>query len=238
MRAIIVCVEYWDYLSVCLPYNIHHFDEVLVVTSHLDTQTQNLCRQLKVPTFVTDAFYRGGAMFNKWLALEEGLDHFGRHDWICILDADIAIPQSIELPPLIIGNLYGPHRRMGDQLLPPEDWKSLRLWPLEEFSGYFQLFHGSDPHLPTPPWHQTNWKHAGGADTFFQELWPVENRVRLTFEVLHIGPNGVNWCGRTTKLAGKTPDNAIQRKQSLTNFMNQRRKLPKNLRNYDNEKLQ
>ena len=238
MRAIIVCVEYWDYLSVCLPYNLHHFDDVLVVTSHLDVQTQEICRQLEIDTFVTDAFYRNGAMFNKWLALEEGLDHFGRHDWICILDADIAIPQSIEFPPLTIGNLYGPHRRMGDHLLPEDQWKSLRQWHLEEFSGYFQLFHASDPYLPQPPWHQTNWKHAGGADTFFQELWPVENRIRLPFEVLHIGPNGVNWCGRTTKLAGKTLEQAQQRKDALTNFMTKRRQLPKHQRNYDNEKLQ
>lgn len=235
MRTIIVCVDYWDYLSMCLPYNRHHFEEVLVVTSPQDIGTQTLCHNLKVPYFVTDAFYRNGARFNKWLALEEGFDHFGRHGWLAILDADILMPKSVEWPKLNQENLYGPERHMSISFLPENMWTSTPLWTNKEFSGYFQMFHATSPFLPSPPWHQTNWVHAGGADTFFQRLWPEEKKIRLPFKVLHIGPNGKNWCGRCTPLEGKIPEEAQQRQSAMRNFMQNRRLNPDP--NYNNEKL-
>ena len=238
MRAIIVCVDYWDYLAVTLPYNLHHYDECMVVTSPADTNTRELCKHYKVQCHITDAFYRKGAMFNKWLALEEGLDKFGRDGWILIIDADIMLPRSIDLPPLHIGNIYAPRRRMGDRPLPESMWNTLRLWHVQEFSGFFQLFHGRDPVLPNPPWHEVDWTHAGGADTFFQNKWRPTNKIRLDFEVLHLGPNGKNWCGRATPLAGQVPTEAHIRMQKLSEFMERRRVAPKaNLTRYDHEKL-
>lgn len=238
MRTIIVCVDYWDYLDECLPYNRHHFEEVLIVTSPQDTRTQHVCENLKVPYFITDAFYRNGAKFNKWLALEEGLDYFGRHGWITILDADIVIPKSIEWPKLDQTKLYGPERYMSTHLLPEEQWKTMPLWTNKEFSGFFQMFHASCPFLPDAPWHQTNWTHAGGADTFFQQNWPASQKVRLPFPVLHIGPNGKNWCGRVTPFEGETihPDLVKSRQDAMRKFMLQRRNNPDP--NYTSEKLQ
>lgn len=235
MRAITICVDYWDYLSICFPYNKHHFDDVLVVTSPQDIGTQNLCHNLKIPYFVTDAFYRNGAIFNKWLALEEGLDYFGRHGWITILDADIIMPKTIHLDPRPTDCLFAPRRYIGTKLLPENEWGALPLWKNEEFSGYFQMFNAACPFLPKPPWHQTNWVHAGGADTFFQALWPDEKKIRLPFNVLHIGPTGKNWCGRVTSLNGLVPDEAPQRIAKMRQLMQERRNNPDP--NYKNEKI-
>lgn len=236
-NAIIVCVDYWDYLRITLPHNRHHFNHILVVTSPNDIKTKELCEKHGVAYLSTDAFYKQGALFNKWLALEEGLDVLGRQGWISILDADVILPETIYAPPLEIGNLYGPKRRMGTHPLPENKWGEVPLWELAEFSGFMQVFHGSDPHLPAPPWHQTDWLHAGGADTFFQELWPESNRIRLPFEVLHIGPNGKNWCGRVTPIDGEVPKEAARRRQQLRQFMDVRRRTPRDQRTYSNEKI-
>ena len=84
--------------------------------------------------------------------------------------------------------------------LPDEsDWNQYEIHRnVNEFAGYSQIFHASDPVLGNAPWHETNWKHAGGADSFFQRKWKKENKIRPDFEVLHLGHAGRNWCGRTT----------------------------------------
>src|SRR5205085_1870944 len=94
------------------------------------------------------------------------------------------------------------HSREGDMSdirpYPPESlWHQFPIHRnVSEHAGYSQIFHLKDTHLPRPPWHDINWVHAGGADSFFQQLWPKENKVRPTFSVLHIGDAGLNWMGR------------------------------------------
>lgn len=256
MRAFIVSVNYTDILSVTLPWNRHHFEEINVIT---DKKGEKEIRDLlwNLPSiststtlgmYATDAFYDDGANFNKWKALEQGLDIFGRHGWICLLDADILWPKKIPGLPLHPGYLFGALRRMYDHpitncegdkpmlYIPPEiKWGEYRLHPnVQEWAGYTQIFHASDPVLipcahcghtkemhPLArcrgyAWHDTAWRHAGGADSFFQKRWKDSNKVRLPFEVLHIGPAGVNWCGRTSEyLGGDRPAEAEQRRQEM-----------------------
>ncbi len=233
MRAVIVCVDFADILALTLPWNRHHFDNVLVITSPEDTSTQQVAEFNQATTFLTDSFFQDGADFAKWKALEEGLDFFGRHGWLCLMDADIAWPKQIDWSLLhfddcsALGYLFTPLRRMmtetqGLTTIPPEsEWSKLPLHPQQqEWAGYTQIFHASDPVLGPPPWHQVDWKHAGGADSFFQAKWPTERKVRPPFEVLHIGQSGVNWCGRTTqRLDGTTPPEARQRRDTLQRYI-------------------
>lgn len=228
MRAISVCVDYADILAITLPYNQHHFSDILIVTSPTDTATQEVCKLLGVNTFSTDAFYRRGALFNKWLALEEGLDHFGRNGLLCILDSDIVFPSKIDME-YTEHNLYTPLRRMNPNIsIPPEaEWSIFKYSAnTTEFSGYTQIFHSTDKHLPTAPWHQLDWKHAGGADTFFQNNWPNSSKIRPNYEVLHLGEPGANWCGRSS--TGRA---------TLEAYMRMRRRMRKKDRTYTNEKL-
>lgn len=244
MRAFIVCVDYWDYLKITLPLNTDHFDEIVIITSPRDEKTIQTISEIwnyRHTMLLTDLFYEKGAVFNKWKALEWGLDQVGRDGWICLLDADIVLPpldvwQSLNKE---VGTLYTPRRRMGPNAssIPAyEEWcQRFQLHRNEqEFAGYCQIFHGSDPALPSPPWHETNWRHAGGADSFFQARWKPENKLRPPFECLHLGEAGRNWCGRSTKfLDGTSPQEAETRSNQLRAFINSRQRGP---HRFDNEK--
>lgn len=233
MRAILVCVDYADLLAVTLPYNRPHFDEVMVVTACGDTATSELCTKLGgVQVYATDAFYRDGADFNKWLALEEALDVYGRHGWLCVMDADVLWPKSLPSgfrESLQVGKLYTPLRRMFTDLSQPIPQEPYwRRYPIHrnvaEWAGYSQIFHATDPALGSAPWHETNWRHAGGADSFFQMKWKPADKVRPGFEVLHLGEAGVNWCGRaSTYLDGSQPSGADQKRQQVRTYIAGRR---------------
>ena len=255
MRAILVSVDYSDLLAITLPYNKSHFDDICVVTSHMDRETLHVALENKCQVYMTNAFWKSGATFNKWLALEEGLDWFGRHGWMCLMDADVLWPKEIDWHFLDDKDtdlyrpkshcLYTPMRRMWESwpstanwknyfvqevamgaltnggVIPEHFWKYFPLHPQQqEFAGYSQIFHASDPHLGPAPWHEIDWKHAGGADSFFQQKWPESCKVRPPFEVLHLGPAGQNWCGRATPLAdGTVPEGAEEKRQQLRSFL-------------------
>jgi len=253
LRAIIVCVDYSDLLNVTLDYNRHHFKEILIVTNMRDRATKYIADKYDVPMFRTDVFTANGAKFNKWAALELGLDYFGRHGWLCLMDADVLWPKQIDwefLVPegfvpqnnkfkMVPGCLYTPKRRMciniPDRVPHEPYWKTFPLHPQQqEFAGYTQIFHGTDRHLPEPPWHEVNWRHAGGADSFFQQNWSEANKIRPPFEVLHLGPAGVNWCGRSTRLlSGEKPEESVERLETLRQMLTARRIN----KNYDAEKF-
>ena len=240
-----VCVDYSDLLEVTLPLNRHHFDNVTIVTSSKDVKTQELCHQEKCDLYVTDSFYDNGAQFNKWKALEEGLDAIGRLGWLCVMDADVLWPQIVPDFNQVIGNLYTPMRRMFTDLsipLPEEkDWHRYKIHPnINEWAGYSQIFHADDPHLPLygAPYHDTSWKHAGGADSFFQMRWPCENKIRPDFEVLHLGEAGRNWCGRVTNyLDGTTDPSSQERSRQLNDYLKRRNTLRNTPNRFEGEKI-
>src|SRR5678815_6143087 len=95
LRAALVSVDYGDLLALTLRYNRHHFKDVLVVTTSRDQETIDVAERNGCHVFTTDAFYEGGARFRKWLALERGLEHFGRDGWLCLMDADVCWPKAV-----------------------------------------------------------------------------------------------------------------------------------------------
>lgn len=226
LRAITVCVDYADILALTLPYNKHQFSELLVVTSPGDTGTKALCEAYGVPCFVTNLFTRDGAKFNKWLALETALDFYGREGWMCLLDSDVLWPkyawgQLLHVRP---GFLYTPRRRMCltlpktfEEIPAEKEWKNYPLHRNDnEFAGYSQIFHASDPALGSPPWHEVDWSHAGGADSFFQMKWKPHLKIRPNFEVLHLGEAGMNWMGRATPYTdGTQPPKSKELKEDM-----------------------
>lgn len=240
MNAITICVEFHDFLAITLPRNIRYFDRFLVVTSKddLDTRNSTALARVKYPqqvlTYCTDAFYAPGCKFNKGLALEGGFDVLGREGWICVMDADTVLSPLVAefLPELTPGNLYMPKLRRGctdpdtfeyyaDS---PALWDDLpeipemRLGPqkLDGGAGYCQMFHASDPVLATRPWYPTRWRHAGGCDTDFVAKWAREHRVRLDFEILHLGQTGYHWQGRRdTFLSGLPVPHSAERGRAM-----------------------
>ena len=207
IKSLAVCVEYDDFLAITLPRNMRHFTRTLVVTSPADTRTQDLAKQHGAECYVTDAFYRNGAAFNKGLAIEEAFDVLGRDGWICVWDADIVMPDCIQFP-REIDCLYSPARHILDDPATYSDdltWLTLPS-PTQphEFDGYFQMFHSL---TIDPPWYGTGWRHAGGCDSDFQFRFSEASRRRPPFSVLHLGSEGIpeigvrigrNWRGRVT----------------------------------------
>ncbi len=204
VRALITSVNYTDCLKLTLHYNRHHFSEVYVVTTPEDEpNVRPVAEANGVKVIVTDSFYKDGADFNKYGAIEYGLDVMGREGWVCLLDADVVLPRDAKLDNLVPGNLYGPLRRMLDVVppcFPPEDtWRELPLFNSgNHYAGYCQIFHASDAVIGSPPWHGSGWNNASGGDTFLQNKWALANKIRPPWECLHIGPHGVNWKGRTS----------------------------------------
>lgn len=282
-----VCVNYADIAAITLPYNRHHFDRVGIVTDLDDNETIKVAIEHKCDLIRTDLFTQRGATFNKWAALEYGIDALGFRNcgWLTIMDADVLWPKLLpmRMSDLAPGHLYTPLRRMWDnwpmyngergwqrgQPLTEAEWN---LFPLhrqqQEFAGYTQIFHTSDPALSPCAtcgcsldqhkhvrqkiglqhpnlyteccnfvWHQTDWKHCGGADSFFQMKWPDYKKVRPPFEVLHLGPAGTNWFGRASTLAnGTTPADAME-KGRLTHNMWMGRKGKRGDERFSDEKI-
>lgn len=204
MKAILTCVDYGDILAQTLPYNRHHFDRVVIVTTPADEETQQVAKQCDCELHVTADFYKNSASFNKWIPLEQGLDLLGRDGLICIMDADIAWPKKIPQINYQRETLYSPRRYLFTPLhIPPEsEWDKLPIHPVAHlYTGYTQIFHGEDKALGAPPWHMFH-ENAGGPDSLFQKKYT--KKQRMPFKVLHLGPTETNWGGRITPRADGT----------------------------------
>lgn len=249
MNALIVCVDFSDMLAVTLPKNRHHFDRVVIVTNFKDEKTVEVAKSLDAEVYQTDSFYADGAVFNKYKSVEEGLDFMGRSGWICLLDVDIVLSHDFKFSEdeTFKDYLYTPHRFLLTELeqktvtryvADERLWSELTLFGEREFAGYCQVFHADCKFLPKDKsWHETNWKHAGGADSFFQCLWPDQFKVRPSFYVLHLGPPGRNWCGRVIPyLDGTLPENSDESHNTLQRFF-QGRQGKQGLQKFDHEKL-
>jgi hypothetical protein len=245
MRAIMVSVNYADLLALTLPYNRHHFSEVYVVTDPRDEGTIAVAERNCCKIFMTTAFTDDGAAFNKWKALEQGLDQMGRQGFICLKDADVVWPREMVVQTYKqtvcyahkqwglweqrFGQLCTPLRHICDpapaEIPPEETWHKYPVHRnVREWAGYSQIFHAEDPHLGPPPWHDVTWRHAGGADSFFQEKWPADCKARPPWKCLHLGPAGENWLGRATPyLDGTVPDGAQEKRAAVARIWSERR---------------
>lgn len=116
LEGIIVCVNYSDFLAHTLPHNKNQFNNLVVVTDTKDQKTKDLCDYYHVKCLQTDIFYQNGNSFNKGAAINFGLSHLERKDWVLHLDADIYLPPLtrtiLENLKLEENKLYGADRLM------------------------------------------------------------------------------------------------------------------------------
>ena len=191
--AVIVSVDYAEKLSITLPINRRHFGRVLVVTKVQDNLTPRVATQNRAEVYVIDAHYTDSAAFQKWRAVEEGLDWIGRTGLVCLMDADIVWPRVTPDIVLQTGILYGPRCRITDyaRSQPEDRWSKLPLhpcyskWPQYICNGVM-IFHADDSSLGRPPWFDAI-KSPSDCGRQFQQHWHVSRRVQLPFNVLHLG---------------------------------------------------
>lgn len=92
LEAVVVCLNYGDFLAETLPYNLPQVDRLVVVTHHDDLMTKEVCRKWSVECVLTDLFYEWGNTFEKGAAINRGLCALRQRGWIIQLDADIVLP--------------------------------------------------------------------------------------------------------------------------------------------------
>lgn len=92
LEAVVVCVNYSDFLNWTLAFNSQMFDKIVVVTSPDDYRTQQICEKWYVHCVQTNVMYEDNAPFNKAKAINEGLKYLDKSDWVLHLDADILLP--------------------------------------------------------------------------------------------------------------------------------------------------
>lgn len=243
LKGLTVCVEFDDLLRLTLARNARHFEQLVVVTSPHDRRTMEAVEEVarehgleNVDVYLTNAFYKRGAAFNKGMSIEHGLDVLGRSGWLLVWDIDVVMPDVMDLSAVEPGRLYCPHRRMCRDIKDYTGQTDWSRWPVEketELAGYFQLFHAEDPVLTVRPWYAIDWRHAGGYDSVFQARWPNRRKVRLPFEVLHLGESYLNWHGRVQPRAdGTLPREADKRRRAQKEMYAQRKK-----RGFENERI-
>ena len=210
IRGLVVAVSqtYAETLAVCLPRNMRHLVSCHVVTAPGDPCADVARSVPGVHVLETDAFTRPGSngvvpKFNKGLAVEELLEHMGKHGWIWILDADILLPDSIPFERLHPNKIHGMPRRILDdpgRWHPGFDWKAAPKHVDGSPIGYSQLFHADAPALRDKrPWYDVSFPHAGGGDAAFLAHFGGGDRVMLRAECLHLGKCDVHWHGTSAE---------------------------------------
>ena len=89
--ALIVCVNYDDYLELTLPTVVSQVDRVLVVTDKNDKRTKKVCDKYGAKCIVSKRLHENGAKFAKGKAINEGLEYLKPKDWVLLLDADVML---------------------------------------------------------------------------------------------------------------------------------------------------
>jgi hypothetical protein len=116
IEAVVVCVNYSDFLAYTLPASRSQFDNMVVVTDTKDADTVSVCSKYNVRCIQTDAFYADGKGFNKAAGINAGLQALNRTGWVVHLDADIMLPPMtrhiLGKTPLSQAKIYGIDRLM------------------------------------------------------------------------------------------------------------------------------
>jgi hypothetical protein len=228
LEAVVVCVNYSDFLAETLPLNKHQFDRMVVVTTPEDKLTQKLLEYHHVKCVQTDVFNIEGGEFRKGAGINVGLKHLDMDHWVVHLDADIALaPQTrtlLEKTSLDTSMVYGIDRF---NIVGYDQWfKHLRhpklvneagvyvhphIYPLAtrfmspDHGGYLPIgfFQMWDPIGSAVRSYPECHGNAGRTDMLFSAKWPRSKRAMLP-EIIafHLesekAAQGINWNGRLT----------------------------------------
>lgn len=102
MKAMLVSVNYSDYLEYILPYNTLIFDEIVVITTKTDIDCQRVCKKYTNVTciVVEDKLLKhNNAVFNKGKLLNEGMYYLRDqkyNGYLCLTDSDIIFNNYIK----------------------------------------------------------------------------------------------------------------------------------------------
>lgn len=102
ITALLVSVNYSDYLEITLQYNTKQFDQIIVLTIESDKACQEVCNKylnVKCLVFPDRILKKNGKQFNKGAILNSGLRYLDRgnySDWLVLTDSDIIFPENFK----------------------------------------------------------------------------------------------------------------------------------------------
>ena len=181
LEAVIVSINFGDFLNETLVRNRAHFDHIAVVTTGGDLESTRVAKINGADVVLTDRF-DGSIDSSKGEAINEGLDRCTMQGWVCILDADIVLLPGFynelrnaikrDFRSLRGSTIYGVPRlmchsyaewmefiRTGKHSWLPDKQRKLHQRP----PGYFQLWHGKTlPSMRYPEGYGANPQLRGG----------------------------------------------------------------------------
>lgn len=197
IHAFTVCVNYSDYLKITLPLNRKYFQTFVVVTEESDTQTIELARHYDCTIIQVDAGLKkaDGATFNLSGMVYEAqkfLHSTYPHDWICKLDADVAVNEkflALNTAALDARAIYGASREIFEKVT--DTHGVLGIHESDCILGFFQLYWDKTKYYP-------KWSNnCSECDMNFMRHFTR----RFTLKDLvcrHFGPTCTNWDGRVS----------------------------------------
>lgn len=102
ITALLVSVNYSDYLEVALSYNTKQFDKIIVLTIESDKACQEVCSKhsnVKCLVYSDEILKKNGAKFNKGAIMNKGLEYLNSikySDWLVLTDSDIIFPENFK----------------------------------------------------------------------------------------------------------------------------------------------
>lgn len=178
IEAVIVCVNYADFLAHTLPHDLVHFDKIVVVTAPFDTATQRVCEHYGVKCHQTDAMQaQWKGKFHKGAGIAEGLELLDRDAWIVHKDADVVMPphfrKVVQGAQLDTRMIYGADRA---EFKTFEDWERFYQAPEPHTQGGF-LTHTS--HTGQLLGTRLTFPHSGGyLPIGYFQMWHADSGVR------------------------------------------------------------
>jgi hypothetical protein len=229
IEALIVCLHYADVLAETLPSIKAAADSVTVMTRADDLRTVSVCSKAGVRWIFTDALnQKDGELLRVGNAINEGLGHLGKKDWVLSIDADIWLPphtrKALDWISLDPSKLYGCDRlhcvgrstwdkvsstRQLQQdciVLPVPLRLGARICIPGDMgympSGFFQFWNPTFSGFKDYPSDSNRGTNDQGSDMHHARRWAAKDRILIpdfiAIELLTNTQPGANWHGRTT----------------------------------------
>ena len=225
IEALVICVNYGDFLKITLPRNKKQIEDITVITDFNDKETIDICNQNDVDYILTDEFFRCSFPFVKSAGYTVGFNFLHYKDWILLIDADTILNENFgiyikeNITKLNIECLYGCTgfliEKYSDFLLIKNNKKKINNFDF--FSkecignGYFQLFNFSKFKY-NKIWEiypQTGdgkdedelfrLKFGNNYQKDGKMIWDREFQKIIDLPVLHLGELGINHKGRKSR---------------------------------------
>lgn len=194
-------IKYSKFLEITLPLNKSQFDNILIVTTPLDLETQRVCRENDVDYFCTDKFFENGSKFDNNKAISAALHKLKYKDWVISTSPDMIYPddfrERLRLGELGENNMYGTSRAFIPTIDEYLDYVSGRK-TLNDFEqivgwgcGFCQIFNLNSPKLKGIPLEETLPSNGQAVESdiwFLRRFHPdVRDVGKLDIILIHLG---------------------------------------------------